>query len=260
MNNPRTCNPRIVKLVNDLFYDVIETDEVRDQKEELRNHLTERVDDYMAKGLGFDEALAAARAGLGDPEELISGFERRKAVEWEEIDDDYGVNFHFRVTRMFTKLVSLSPFIYIFLGITQSSWRPLLPFEIWNWWTWGWIIIPVFGIISSGIGVHTVTSLSPFIYVIVGVFFNDLFAWNWWLWGWMIIPISGILFSSGGGKKKKKKKKRKAKVEYDFEIDGFDRISNKIDESMMEMERNIDESMEQMEESMERAFDGNRKN
>ncbi|MCL2501081.1 MAG: permease prefix domain 1-containing protein [Defluviitaleaceae bacterium] len=195
---------RIAKMVNDLFYDIVETDEVREQKEELLIHLTEKTQEFMKKGLSFDESLAAARASLGDPDELVGGFERKRAVVVEEVDDEYGVNVHFRVGRMFTKLTPLAPFIYILMGVFQSSWRPLLPFDVWNWWTWGWVIIPVFGILSSGIGTHTITALSPFIYVTIGIIYGG----SWWAWGWMIIPISGILFSSGGGKKKKKKKKK----------------------------------------------------
>ncbi|MCL2605168.1 MAG: permease prefix domain 1-containing protein [Defluviitaleaceae bacterium] len=195
---------RIAKLVNDLFYDIVETDEVREQKEELRIHLTEKTQEFMKKGLSFDESLAAARASLGDPDELVSGFERKRAVVVEEVDDEYGVNVHFRVGRLFTKLTPLAPFIYVILGVTQNSWKPMLPFEVMNWWLWGWIIIPVFGILSAGIGFHTITALSPFIYVGVGL----LYGGTWWLWGWMIIPISGILFSGGGCKKKKKKKKK----------------------------------------------------
>jgi hypothetical protein len=200
---------RIAKLVNDLFYDIVETDEVREQKEELRIHLAEKVKEFTTKGLSFDEALAAAKASLGDPRELVDGFERKKAVVVDDLDEDYGVNVHFRISRLFTKLTPLAPFIYVLIGIFQSLWRPMFPFtlEIWNWWAWGWMIIPVFGILSSGIGWNTITALSPFIYVTVGILYGGM----WWLWGWMIIPISGILFSSGS---RKKRCKRKNKVKW----------------------------------------------
>jgi hypothetical protein len=211
---------RIYKLVNDLFYDVVETDEVREQKEELRTHLTERVEEFMAKGLSFEEALAAAKTSLGDPDELVSGFERKRAIAVDNLDEDYGVNVHFRVSRLFTKLTPLAPFIYVILGITQRSWVPLLPFEMWNWWAWGWVIIPVFGILSSGIGLHTITALSPFIYIIIGVLHGGL----WWAWGWMIIPISGILFSTGSNLKKKRKKKKFRVVIDDVVLTDFDDV------------------------------------
>jgi hypothetical protein len=232
---------RIAKIVNDLFYDIIETNEVREQKEELRIHLTERVQEFMQKGLSFEEALAAAKTSLGDPDELISGFERKRAVVVDDLDDDYGVNFHFRVSRMFTKLVSLSPFIYVLMGLTQNTWKAWLPFEILNWWWWGWIIIPVFGILSSGIGGHTITALAPFIYVAVGL----LYGGSWWWWGWMIIPVSGILFSSCG---KKKKKKKKFNPVFSVHID------NSIDETMEGIGKSIDETMENVGETIENAM------
>ena len=194
---------RISKFVNDIFYDIVEDDKVREQKEELRIHLTERVGDYMAAGLSFDEAFDAAKDGLGDPEELTSGFERKRCVVLDELDEDYGLNIHVRLNRLVPKLAALAPFIYIILGITQNSWMP--EWWTWGWWTWGWVIIPMAGIVSSGpnIGFHSITALSPFIYILLGVFFG------WWLWGWLIIPVSAILFSTGGKKKKRRKWKRK---------------------------------------------------
>ncbi|MCL2203273.1 MAG: permease prefix domain 1-containing protein [Defluviitaleaceae bacterium] len=204
---------RIAKLVNDLFYDIIETDEVREQKEELRTHLTERVEDYMERGYSFEDALHEAKNSLGDPDELVSGFERKKAIVVDNLDDEYGVNIHFRFKRIFAKLTPLAPFLYIILGITQGAWMPLLPFEMASWWVWGWVIIPMLPILSSGIGFHTITALSPFIYVLLGVFLG------WWAWGWMIIPISAILFSSKG-KKRRKRKKIAINREIDIEILG----------------------------------------
>lgn len=195
---------RIYKLVNDLFYDVVENDTVREQKEELRIHLTERVNDYMAEGYSFDEALKAAKDGLGDPEELISGFERKRAVVVDDLEEDYGIHIQLRLKRfVLLKLVPLAPFIYIILGVTQSWWMP--GWISVSWWFWGWVIIPVIPIVSSGIGRHTIVAVAPFIYVLLGVFFG------WWLWGWVIIPVSAIMFSTGssGGKKKRKKKKKK---------------------------------------------------
>jgi len=203
---------RISKLVNDLFYDVVETDAVREQKEELRIHLSERVSDYMAAGLSFDEALGAARSGLGDPDELISGFEKKRAVVVDDLDNDLGINVQLRFKRLWVKLVPLAPFIYIVIGLTQHIWMP--DWWTWGWWTWGWVIIPMIPIMSSGVGSNTITALSPFIYVLLGVFFG------WWLWGWLIIPISAILFSTGSNKKKKKKKKKHSASIMEIEKDG----------------------------------------
>jgi hypothetical protein len=202
---------RIHKMVNDLFYDIVETDEVREQKEELRIHLSERVKDYMAEGYGFEDALDAAKKGLGNPQELVSGFERKRAVEWDEFDEDYGVNVRFRISRLFTKLTPLAPFIYILLGVSQSTWMAWLPWDLPNWWFWGWVIIPVIPILSSGIGLYTLPAVAPFIYVVIGLF--NIYGWQWWAWGWIIIPIAGIL--STGSKKKKKKKKWKRVISVD---------------------------------------------
>jgi len=200
---------RIYKIVNDLFYDVVETERVREQKEELRIHLAEHISDYMAAGLSFEEALYAAKDGLGDPEELVSGFERKRAVVVDNMDESYGISFQARIdkdsfTGLFAKLTALAPFLYLILGLTQGRWQP--EWWTWGWWSWGWVIIPIIAILGSGKGRHTIVAISPFIYVLLGIFFG------WWLWGWLIIPVSAILFStSGGGRRKKKKKKKKAK-------------------------------------------------
>jgi|GEM_PF-2012609 len=204
MNN-NVINQRINVIVNDLFFDVIETDEVRDQKEELRNHLTDSVREYMEKGYDMEDSLAVAREGLGDREELVSGFEKKRAVEIDTFEDDYGVNIHWRMSRLFTRLMPLTPFIYIILGITQQHWQP--EWWTWGWWTWGWIIIPMMGVLTGGLGWKTFTGLSPFIYILLGVFFG------WWLWGWIIIPITGIIFAPGDiGRAKKRKKKSIVRV------------------------------------------------
>jgi len=204
---------RISKLINDIFYDVVECERVREQKEELRIHLTERISDYMAAGLSFEEALYTAKDGLGDPEELISGFERKRAVVFDDLEEDYGINIRVRFDRLFVKLVPLAPFIYILMGITQNTWQP--EWWTWGWWWWGWVIIPITAILSSGVRRHNIPAVSPFIYILLGVFLG------WWAWGWLIIPISAILFSTGSkSSKKKKKKKRKAAYQYtEFEKD-----------------------------------------
>jgi len=203
---------RISKLVNDLFYDVVENDRVREQKEELRIHLTERIHDYMGAGLSFDEAYEAAKDSLGDPEELISGFERKRTVVLDDLDGDYGVHIQVRFKRLMLKLVPLAPFIYIILGLTQSHWQP--EWWTWGWWTWGWVIIPMIAISSSGIGINIIPALSPFIYILFGVFFG------WWLWGWLIIPIASILFST---KTRRKKRKRRKYINSIIEIDKGDK-------------------------------------
>jgi hypothetical protein len=108
------------------------------------------------------------------------------------------------------------------------------------------VIIPVFGILSSGIGTHTITALSPFIYVAIGF----LYGGSWWFWGWMIIPISGILFSSGHKKKKKKKKKWKTGYTYIFE----ESVDEDIDATMQTVEQSIDAAMQTVEQSIDAAM------
>ena len=217
---------RISKFVNDLFYDVVENDKVREQKEELHIHLTERVNDYMAAGLSFDEAFEAAKDSLGDPEELISGFERKRTIALDELDQDYGVHVQVRFRRLMVKLVPLAPFIYILLGLTQDRWVP--GWWQWGWWSWGWVIIPMSAIISSKIGLHVMPALSPFIYILLGIFFG------WWAWGWLVIPISAILFSTPSISRKKKKRKRKItdgviEIEKDGKIIKIDRTTGTVE-------------------------------
>jgi len=187
--------------VNDLFYDIVETERVREQKEELNIHMSERISDYMAAGLSFEEAFEAAKSSLGDPEELISGFERKRAIVLDDVDNDYGVNIQMRFNRPMARLVPLAPFIYLIVGLTQHLWQP--DWWTWGWWSWGWVIIAIVPILSSGIGLNKIPAISPFIYILLGVFFG------WWLWGWLVIPIASILFSSNISKKRKKKKKKK---------------------------------------------------
>ena len=241
----------IAKWVNNLFYDVEDTNAAREQKEELRIHLMERVEDYMKRGLPFDEAFATARESLGDPEELTSGFERRKPVVVEDFDDDVGFNFNFRVSHLFMKLVSISPFLYIILGVTQNRWMPWLPWELPNWWFWGWMIIPVFGILSSGIGHYTLVSISPFVYVFIGI----LIGGSWWLWGWVIIPISAILFSGGGGKRKRKKKRKKVKARVIGPWMGSD-IGMDIAETVQEVVCDVREDLDDVVKDLREDFGG----
>ncbi|MCL2364880.1 MAG: permease prefix domain 1-containing protein [Defluviitaleaceae bacterium] len=249
----------IAKWVNNLFYDVEDTNEAREQKEELRIHLMERVEDYMKRGLPFDEAFAIACDSLGDPEELTSGFERRKPVVVEDFDDDYGFNFNFRVKHFSMKMVSLSPFIYVLLGVTQNRWMAWMPFDLPNWWWWavGWMIIPVFGILSSDMGRHTIVAIAPFAYIFIGFLPNV--SNTWWLWGWVIIPIAGILFSGGGGKKKKKKRKKiRARVIgpwIDDELgEELSSVGHEIAEAVQEVAREVKDAVYEVRDDLNDEF------
>jgi len=186
-------NQRIIDWIDGLFTGFAQTDTVREQKEELQLHLVERIKEYMASSMDFDQAFAAAKEDLGDLDELLASFEKsgdfiKRTIT--EVVDDIGYAFgeeksrgwHFRIDR--EGLVALSPFIYIILGFA------------FGWWAWAWIIIPVSAIVLysglfSGDGDdfgYGIIALSPFIYLILG------FAFNWWAWGWVIIPLAGILF------------------------------------------------------------------
>ena len=81
-------------------------------------------------------------------------------------------------------LPALSPFIFVLIGLSG-----LIP----GWWAWGWVIIPVSGIIGTPMPFWIKSvSLSPFIFVLIGML--GLFP-GWWAWGWIIIPVCGILSS-----------------------------------------------------------------
>jgi len=259
---------RIAKMVNDLFYDIVESPEVREQKEELCNHLSERVSDHMAAGHSFEDALLMAKAGLGDPNELVEGFERKKIVEWDSLDDGYGLNLHFRVSSLFTKLTSLTPFIYVILGLTQNSWMPWLGVDF-NWWGWGLFIFPVLGILGNGFSWNTLTALSPFIYIILGLSQNTWqpalgVDFNWWLWGWMIIPICGILFTPHGGRRRRKKRRKHMRVRVnngkDIIIEG-NTVGEFVDDAITSALEKVTEKMDDALEREEQViFDDTNRN
>jgi len=181
---------RIIDWVNHLFADVEQTDRVLEQKEELQIHLTDRIKDYMANAMNFDEAFRLATEDMGNVDELKEGFQAKKADfrknkedwddDWDEEDWDENEDSEQSGGFFNWKLTALSPFIFLLLGFA------------FDWWSWAWVIIPVTGILSSGMGKGlTLVALTPFIYVTVGIIFG---GWmSWWAWGWVIIPVSGIL-------------------------------------------------------------------
>jgi len=175
-------NSRIKEFVDELFTGVKQTDRVVEQKEELLVNLTERVKDYMSKGLSFGGAFEAAKFDIGNIDELTSGFEKEKT---EEPAQKTGIKIKLmrykgEITAKLMKykweITALTPFIYLFLGL------------LFGWWAWAWVIFPIVSIIYAPMsnGVKLV-SLSPFIYVVLG------FVFGAWAWGWIIIPVSGIL-------------------------------------------------------------------
>ena len=186
-------NARIVDWVDSLFVDVEQTDKVLEQKEELQMHLTDRIKDYMANSMDFNEAFRLATADLGDVDELVAGFKKERAaskqrtrVEWDDDEDDdwdeeewddFDDNSEHNRGLFGWKLTALSPFIFLGLGFA------------FGWWAWAWVIIPVSAILETPMKKgHKIVSLSPFVFVLMG------FAFGWWAWGWIIIPVSAILF------------------------------------------------------------------
>ena len=163
---------RIINLIDDLFCELEQTPEVMEQKEELRAHMTERIKDYMDEGLLYDDAFNAARDDLGDVDELIHSLKPR----WRPTREAFGIgNSGWNLKR----LIPLSPFIYIGLGV------------LFGWWAWAWVIIPMAPILFSGFSWKKFPAIAPFVYVLMGFWFG------WWAWGWIIIPVSAILFGRG---------------------------------------------------------------
>jgi len=202
MNN-HLNNQRIIDWVDGRFAGFAQTDKVREQKEELETHMVDRIREHMANSMDFEQAFAAAKEDLGDLDELLTGFEYKKkmerstppprpfnsqqianaAVEYsqnaEVVDDYYSEDerrgWSFRMDR--EGFVAASPFIYLILGFA------------FDWWAWGWMIIPVSAIaLCAGDDIrHKLVALSPFIYLALGAVFG------WWAWGWIIIPLSAIV-------------------------------------------------------------------
>ena len=197
---------RITNMLEELFIGIPETENVREQKEELRVHLTEQVNDYMAKGFTFEDAFRRAKDDMGDLDELVAEFSREISSfdttveefvnqkkkdqimkQQKKIKKLQNLSKRRRYTQKYSglsKLIALSPFIYILMGVLIPGWRV---------WAFGWMIIPVSGILFEG-SKHTsrrriIISLTPFIYILLGMFFG----WPFWLWGWIIIPVTAII-------------------------------------------------------------------
>jgi len=184
---------RIVHWIDGLFSDCADTETVREQKEELRSHMTERIRDYMENGRSYDEAFHKAKADFSNMDELIGELEKKiPHIKVEDVDTSFVVDMpdvfveHAETRRrrkrdfsgLGTKLTALSPFIYVIVGILAN------PF---GWWAWGWMIVPVTAIVAHVDDWRsTVTALSPFVYLLTGFWFG------WWAWAWLLIPVTAI--------------------------------------------------------------------
>ena len=178
-------NSRIKDYLDNLLSGYQQTPDLLEQKEELMIHLTERVQDHMTKGLTYDQAFEATIKDMGDVNELIAGMAPQKQTSAYPLDrDNYNdmqdrwskKNVHLP-KRVWLPLASLSPFIYIILGVA------------FGWWAWAWVIIPMLGVLSTGNWKVMLVGITPFIYFLLGWFFG------WWAWGWLIIPMAGVIFT-----------------------------------------------------------------
>ena len=180
-------NSRIQIFLDELLSSYQQTPELLEQKEELLSHLTERVQDNMAKGLTYDQAFDATIRDLGDVKALLTDIAPVQTAllphTAHQAEYDTGKQNRKRVrktiARLAIPLVALSPFIYLILGAA------------FGWWAWAWVIVPIAGIMTTGDWRVMISGLTPFIYFLLGWFFG------WWAWGWLIIPISGVLFTIG---------------------------------------------------------------
>ena len=170
MNNN---NKRIVDYLDNLLEGYEQTPSLLEQKEELEIHLTERMQDYMAKGLTYDEAFNASVRDLGDISALVSAM--------QPVMSDNDCHGKRSIYDYALVLSSLSPFVYIALGMLFGGF----------FWAWGWVIIPLSGLLFIRQWNVILVGATPFIYVLLGLFFG------WWAWGWLIIPVSGIVFIAG---------------------------------------------------------------
>ena len=171
---------RIISFVNQLFEDVPKSKLVIEQKEELRSHMEERIADYMANGVSFEDAFNRAKDDLGDVGELVKEFDNKGSSKKKKKRKKRR-NKGFQYT-----LTALAPFIYVGLGLLIPGWQI---------WAVGWIIIPVIPIIETFIknrSLAVLVGLTPFIYVGLGILIGGWF----WAWGWMIIPVAGIILGT----------------------------------------------------------------
>ena len=171
---------QITSHIHEIFKDVPKTNKVIEQKEELRIHLEERINDYMAQGFSFEEAFGKAKNDLGNMDELLKelGLKAKKRKK-------SGKNKFKRRGGFPYMLTSLAPFIYILMGVFIPGWQV---------WAVGWIIIPISGIFETFVSNRSprfLVPLAPFVYVLMGVLIP---GWQVWAWGWVIIPIAAILF------------------------------------------------------------------
>ena len=184
-------NMRITRFLDELLDKYEQTPSLLEQKEELASHLTERVQDHMAKGLSYDEAFDATITDIGDVSALVAGIAPEKEdTNHTKSEKKKGKKKDKKKGRkkadLATMLTALSPFVYVLLGLVIGGW----------FWVWGWVIIPVTAILAHADGYREkIVSITPFVYVAIGLL--GFWGWRWWAFGWIIIPVSAIVLFVG---------------------------------------------------------------
>ena len=183
MGKQRMDKQQIINYVNTLFEDVPMSGLVHEQKEELQNHLEEQINDYMAEGHSFEDALEASKNDLGDINELIQEFTtsssvipkssiQTKSSRWRRLNER---------NRVVKTITVLSILAYVLMGAIMGG----------QAWAIGWVIIPLSRIFAKMVlfkDIRQLVKATPFIYVGLGLWLGGMF----WAWGWIIIPISAI--------------------------------------------------------------------
>lgn len=169
-------NEIITTWLETICRDFKQTNELLEQKEELKSDIVDRILDYMKDNNDFEEAFILAKRDLGDLNILLQNFEKNEVRRSEHSTPP---KKRCKISFGFSGLIALAPFIYIALGV----W--------FGWWAWGWMIIPLSAIWLEVDDIrHKIVASSPFIYLILGFWFGL------WAWGWVIIPISAIIFET----------------------------------------------------------------
>jgi hypothetical protein len=108
---------RIQRYVNQLFADIYETKQLHELKEEVIQHLTEKVKDFIAAGKSEDEAFQDAISSLGDMSELIDSL---KKVSYEKMEEDPYEKLPLNRKHIFGYLVAIGLMLFAIMvaGIT----------------------------------------------------------------------------------------------------------------------------------------------
>jgi len=216
-------NIRVKDFLDQLLDKYEQTPSLLEQKEELITHLTERVEDHMAKGLTYDQAFNATIRDLGDVNALVADIAPIKAKSDYYSTQDSSHGFPHGHERGFSHDHSRSnsnaptPWEGTGTGTETADWphhttrRPrfkihprtasmltsmsvfvyvilgiLSPWP--QWWAWGWIIIPLSSLLFIPNFKVIFVSATPFIFILLGMFFG------WWAWAWVIIPLASLTF------------------------------------------------------------------